>query len=103
MPKAVKLNIKGIKCDHCNYQEPDVEFKDYDKWLNKPCPKCGENLLTKADLESLKMLVQATNAVNKLFTDGSNEDQNSSQEQIKVPVEMNGTGKINIKFGSQKI
>lgn len=104
MPKAVELNIKGIKCDHCDYQEPNVKFEDYEKWLNKPCPKCGANLLTEADLNSLKMLIQLTNAANELFPSGFDGNDSKTPEldkKVKGIVEMNGTGKMNIKIENQ--
>ena len=42
------IGISGIKCDRdsCGYRDDSVKFKDYKKWVNKPCPKCGMNLLT---------------------------------------------------------
>ena len=52
------IDIKGIKCDapDCDYHDDDVEF-DPQKYLNAPCPECGENLFTEKDLIALtKML-----------------------------------------------
>lgn len=101
MPKAVELNIRGIKCDHCDYQEPNVKFEDYEKWLNKPCPKCGENLLTEADLNSVKMMVQLANVANEMFPSGFDGDDNKVPEfekKIKASVEMDGSGKMDIKI-----
>jgi hypothetical protein len=101
MPKAVELNIKGIKCDHCDYKELNVKFEDYDKWLNKPCPTCGENLLTEADLNSLKVMIQLANVANEMFPggfDGDNSKASKFEKKIKGVVEMNGTGRMNIKI-----
>ena len=38
----------GIKCDNtkCDYIDLSVKFEEYPKWIDKPCPKCGTNLLT---------------------------------------------------------
>jgi hypothetical protein len=43
--------ITGIKCDNpkCDFVDKSVTSDDYELWLNKPCPKCGENLLTEDD------------------------------------------------------
>lgn len=46
---GVELTISGIKCDYCDYRDDSVEFSDYPKWLDKPCPHCGHNLLTETD------------------------------------------------------
>jgi len=42
----------GIKCDvpHCNYEDHDVDPEEMIFWVNKPCPCCGANLLTEADM-----------------------------------------------------
>ena len=65
---AVDYKIGGIKCDNpdCDFKDMTVEFKDYSAWLNKPCPKCGANLLTQADLETSKALIKIVNIVNML-------------------------------------
>jgi len=55
------LNISGIKCDHCDFKDETVEFKDYGLWLNKPCPKCGENLLTREDYDFCTMMYGMNN------------------------------------------
>lgn len=95
MKQAVELNIKGIKCDNpnCDYRNDKVEFKDYEKWLNKPCPKCGANLLTKEDLEMTKALINVANIANKVLP-----KQNNEEERIKAIIEMNGTGRADIIF-----
>lgn len=45
--------VSGIKCDKpgCNYADAEVKFEDYPNWINKPCPECGENLLTQQDYD----------------------------------------------------
>lgn len=95
MKQAVELNIKGIKCDNpnCDYRNDKVEFKDYEKWLNKPCPKCGANLLTKEDLEMTKALINVANIANKVLP-----KQNNEEERIKAIIEMNGTGRADFKL-----
>lgn len=95
MKQAVELNIRGIKCDNpnCDYRNDKVEFEDYEKWLNKPCPKCGSNLLTKEDLEMTKALINVANIANKVLP-----KQNNEEERIKAIIEMNGTGRADFKL-----
>lgn len=92
MKNALGLNIKGIKCDNpkCDYNNMDVKVTEYDKWLNKPCPKCGENLLTEEDYRNVQFLIEFTGIANKIFP-GIEDD-----EIVAVNVEMNGTGEINL-------
>jgi len=84
----VKLNIKGIKCDNpiCDYKDMSVEYSDYPKWLNKPCPKCGENLLTEADYKTLQDLVDVVDLVNSMKL-------SKEEKLVKGAIYMNGTGK----------
>src|SRR5699024_8193411 len=92
MTKAMDLNIRGIKCDSCDYKNMDIEVGEYEAWLNEPCPKCGENLLTKEDLDSMKELIKIINLMNMASPVPSEED-----EEVRVKVDMNGTGDINFK------
>jgi len=62
-----------IVCDNqnCNYKiinESKEPFVDTVQYVNKPCPLCGENLLTESDyLLSLK-LQNVVNWINKYFS-----------------------------------
>lgn len=49
----------GLKCDNptCDWRDDKVTPNDYEQWLNKPCPDCGENLLTETDYENAKQLL----------------------------------------------
>ena len=47
---------------------PDKKIKsvNYENWIDAPCPKCGENLLTKEDfvnIRTLEMVVALTNSM----------------------------------------
>lgn len=73
MNDSMNLVGGGLKCDNpsCNFVDMSIAIEDYDKWLNAPCPKCGANLLTQEDLDTVKMiiviskLVQASEYENK--------------------------------------
>lgn len=96
MKDALRLDIRGIKCDNpdCDYREEGVLVSDYEKWLNKPCPKCGSNLLTQADYEATKALITVTKIINSVLPNAENDEK---VRTVSVPVEMNGTGEIIIK------
>ena len=69
MGKIINVQISGIQCDTkgCGYHDDYIHFNDYKSWLNKPCPKCGANLLTKEAHESAKNLIRFAKVVNFLF------------------------------------
>lgn len=70
MAKNVDMIIKGIKCDNpnCDFVDMDIPFEDYDNWLNKPCPKCGANLLTQKDYDACKIMMKISGFLNLLPT-----------------------------------
>lgn len=91
MKNALELQILGIKCDNksCDYKNENVRYGEFEEWLNKPCPKCGETLLTEADLNSMKSLIKITAFLNKVLPKPK-----ENEKKVTMDVEMNGTGKV---------
>jgi predicted nucleic acid-binding Zn-ribbon protein len=91
---ALKLTISGIKCDvpNCDYRKEDVSVSDYENWLNKPCPKCGSNLLTQEDYDATKALISLAETLNNVIPKAEDDE-----KMATVSIEMNGTGEINFK------
>jgi hypothetical protein len=56
--KVGEIKSKGLKCDTkgCDYRDDSIEGKDYHKWVNATCPKCGHSLLTPNDFAFIKKL-----------------------------------------------
>lgn len=96
--KAITFRTCGIKCDNpkCNFKNDAVKLEDYKYWLNKPCPKCGHNLLTKADYRCIERLVRKVRRLNKLFSLFHIES--DELNLIRGHIEMNGTGKAFINI-----
>ena len=69
----VENTTDGVQCDNCDYKEEyEVDFsasyqKGLKKYLNKPCPKCGANLLTKKDYTDAVQLMKTITWLNKWF------------------------------------
>ena len=92
----MEINIGGIQCDakDCTYEDDSVKVENYESYLNKPCPNCGANLLTQADLDTVNILMEVTNdpvieAMEKMF-------KALGDEEVTVECRMNGTGKLTI-------
>lgn len=62
-----QLIISGIQCDNksCDFSDESVQYKHYHLYINRPCPQCGQNLLTQEDLDKCQKLVKWTNRINK--------------------------------------
>lgn len=97
MTNSIKLDIHGIQCDHCDYNDPTVKVEEYLKWLNKPCPNCGENLLTQADYNNVQMLIQFTKMKNDAMT-----PRKENEIKVGMKVKMNGTGKMDLIINNEK-
>jgi hypothetical protein len=64
------VEIKGIKCDKpsCDYRDDSVTTSQYKEYIDKPCPKCGSNLLTYADYKtSMILLMIFDNPITRLI------------------------------------
>jgi hypothetical protein len=101
------LNIKGIKCDNesCDYKDSSATLEQYENYLNKPCPRCGSNLLTESDLKTVMMLVNIFNSseMKELaqLTEELNPEGIDNDELVTGSIEMNGSGKINLKWDKE--
>jgi len=62
------LREGGLKCDNskCDYINEKVDFNNYENWVDKPCPKCGENLLTEEDFLRATALRETIKIINSI-------------------------------------
>jgi len=65
--KNIMVEQGGIQCDACDWKDDTpLSTKELEAYLNKPCPKCGENLLTEDDLLEYAKFMAAINTVNAM-------------------------------------
>lgn len=55
------------KCDYKVENPTKNAFADISEYVNKPCPKCGENLLTEKDYYDSLVLLKIVGNINKWF------------------------------------
>lgn len=86
----MKVEIGGLKCDNelCDYNDPSVRVEDYYLHVDKGCPKCGENILTKADFDMVEKLLDAEQIINYACFD------ESADTQARVGLSLDGSGKL---------
>jgi len=67
----ILTSISGLKCDNpeCDYKDETIDSVDYEQHINKPCPDCGENLLTQDDYDKVQQIQQGVSDLNSLFGD----------------------------------
>lgn len=87
-----EVNVSGIKCDNpnCDYVDPNVSVDQYPQYVNRPCPKCGANLLTEQDYQVVQILLKAQRVLSKIPFGNKGK---TSQFRIQT----NGTGAINVE------
>lgn len=95
MKDALDLKISGIKCDNteCDFIDNTIKVDEYENWLNKPCPKCGQNLLTQADYDNVKLLFKLTNKFNKMLP-----KRKDDEKDAHMSMKMDGSGKIDFNI-----
>ncbi len=96
--EILKYTGGGIKCDNskCDFVDQSVRIQDYDKWLNKPCPKCGSNLLTQADYDNVQMLLSLVNIINENYP-VTEETQNNFGKYTTISFNFDGSGKMEVE------
>lgn len=90
MTQAIQYNISGLKCDAaaCDYEDNEARFENYEQYLNAPCPKCGANLLTEADLAAVKAIMAGADWLNQVVGDVSE----SKGQVVNIRFDMDGSG-----------
>lgn len=89
---AVNIGFSGIKCDKpgCGYFDDSINTLELTlACLNKPCPKCGESLLTQKDYDALQAMLRLQELVNLLVGPVK-----AKEKRVKYRVNMDGTGTI---------
>lgn len=69
MEKNIEItNDGGLKCDNlkCDWVDSTIGFDVYKEWINKSCPKCGENVLTEEDYKNVEIVRLAIDMVNNM-------------------------------------
>ncbi|GCD11738.1 hypothetical protein [Clostridium tagluense] len=93
MKEALALNIEGVKCDVCDYRNDDVKLREYEEWLNKPCPQCGANLLTQEDFDNVQMLFSFSKMMNEILPKSKD-----NEPLATMDIKMDGTGNMEFKL-----
>jgi hypothetical protein len=109
--QTLQSKIRGLKCDRpgCGWSDMTIPYKEYPKWLDCPCPKCGASVLTKADYATCRQVKRLELAVNVLaFPFAVIRDTlgairycttlgRKGDESEGVRLRMNGTGHVGIE------
>ncbi len=86
---AAKVECRGLKCD-----APGCDFRDdaaipHESLIGKPCPKCGANLLTEADMANVRLIQFVAHSINAAVGPVADD-----AEMGHIRFNMDGTGKL---------
>jgi hypothetical protein len=100
----IELQGGGIQCDNpdCDFVDANVRIDQYEDWLNRPCPKCGSNLLTEEDYAKVQLFMKILGVVDKMDIP---KDPDEPQVTMQVDVHNNQMNIIDIEspYGQKKI
>ena len=91
--KPCEVTISGLKCDSCSYCDEDVSVFEFESYIDKPCPGCGESLLTPEDYRNTLALIGIAALSNE---ESPPVDTNLSVERATIRFGMDGSGAITI-------
>lgn len=96
--------MEYIKCDNevCNFIEY-MDHVDPEIWLNKPCPKCGENLLTEEDHAAFQEYEKLQEMLNSLPPEKLKQLESLGkvflkQRGIQIPEDPDALVKMDVNF-----
>jgi phage FluMu protein Com len=92
--KNIQYVLNGLRCDQCNWVDENIPLDDFDKWLDKPCPKCGAIVLTHEQLGHLYMMLEIADVMNQLDIPI---DPNEPMAEMNLLIDSSANIKLNIK------
>lgn len=104
MKDKVEIEDGGLLCDNinCDYHDTTILYKDYKDWINRPCPKCGENLLTLEDYNRSVLIHKTVEMYNSLTEEEKAEMKKSTSGNFKDLIK-NVKGSENIDDNTEKV
>lgn len=99
-----------LQCDKdgCDYREDGIINAELETHINKPCPKCGENLLTLEDYNNAQFALKGAEFINSLTDEEMEElgkiaEENGTAAEIRkmIPEHKEGDAFI-MKVGTHK-
>lgn len=96
------VSDRYLECDNptCDYTDTaESDFSDMNIYIGKPCPKCGENLLTEDDYKNSQNVLNVVNYFNAL---PSNERESLIEACSDIPLDsfQNVTVAQELKYAS---
>lgn len=102
---AIEIKGSGLICDNknCDYVDKTVLSTDnLEPFINKPCPKCGENLLTLEDYQLNAKVLELISSINKNYSDRDNSSDTKELDKY-INASISCHENIKIVFGDKNV
>lgn len=103
--ELIEIKGSGLTCDNknCDYVDKTVLSTDnLEPFINKPCPKCGENLLTLEDYQLNAKVLELINSINQNYSDRDNSS-NTKELDKYINASISCHENIKIVFGDKNV
>lgn len=76
-PAIEIAKMGGLKCDNtdCDWSDMSIKVEFYKKYINYKCPKCGDNVFTKKDYITFKLLIGVIKIINFILPKRVSDDE----------------------------
>lgn len=103
--QRIEVTCGGLKCDNpsCDWEDNTVQVEDYPNWLNAPCPKCGENVLTEEDLNNTLIMRSMVNLFNSIPEENFEDFIKEMQQTIPKSSEEDIFKKYDLPEGTERV
>lgn len=62
----MEVNFSELKCDYCSYRDTTVTFEQFKDSIDRPCPECGNSLLTEEDYNDCLKIIAVAKKVDQI-------------------------------------
>lgn len=103
--ELIKIKKSNLICDNknCDYIDKTVLHKDnLEFFINKPCPKCSENLLTLEDYQLNVKALEVIDSINKNYSDRDNSSDTKELDKY-INASISCHENIKIVFGDKNV
>lgn len=85
-----QMNIFGLKCDNnaCDYYDETIQLEQYKEYIDYPCPKCSESLLTQEDFDTVMEIIKLADTIMPMQKQMDLTD----EELFSVKFDLDGSG-----------
>src|SRR4051812_42833476 len=93
----IQIQESNLQCDNYDWSDAEINFETYKDWIDKPCPKCGHNVLTQEDYQHAEIVRHTIEFINAMTPEQIAEfNKNVNMEELKSNPMISGLSDIDL-------